>query len=93
MILTVIQVTTNHDSFQATTNAAEVKKLQAGDLEFKEAKSVAAVRNRMEVDGLKTEEANAILQVCFHFLRACFSAVMVRPVTLETFIRPIDKRE
>lgn len=89
MILPVIQVTTNHDSFQATTNAAEVKKLQAGDLEFKEAKSVAAVRNRMEVDGLKTEEANAILQVCFHFLRA----VMVRPVTLETFIRPIDKRE
>jgi hypothetical protein len=24
---------------------------------------VAAVRNRMEVDGLKTEEANAVLQV------------------------------
>jgi hypothetical protein len=40
-----------------------VKKLQAGDLEFKEAKAVAAVRNRMEVDGLKTEEANAVLQV------------------------------
>jgi hypothetical protein len=33
-------------------------------MEFKEAKSVAAVRNRMEVDGLKTEEANAVLQVC-----------------------------
>ena len=44
-----------------------MKKLQAGDLEIKEAKSVAAVRNRMEVDGLKTEEANAVLQVCFDY--------------------------
>lgn len=49
--------------FKATTNAAEVKKLQAGDLEIKEAKAVAAVRNRLEMEGLKTEEANAVLQV------------------------------
>jgi hypothetical protein len=48
---------------QATTNAAEVKKLQAGDLEIKEAKAVAAVRNRLEMDGLRTEENNAVLQV------------------------------
>lgn len=40
-----------------------MKKLQAGDLEIKEAKSVAAARNRLEVDGLKTEEANAVMQV------------------------------
>jgi hypothetical protein len=40
-----------------------VKKLQAGELEIKEAKAVAAVRNRLEMDGLKTEEANAVVQV------------------------------
>lgn len=40
-----------------------MKKLQTGDMEFKEAKAVTASRNRMEVDGLKTEEANAVLQV------------------------------
>lgn len=32
-------------------------------MEIKEAKAMAASRNRMEVDGLKTEEANAVLQV------------------------------
>lgn len=41
-----------------------MKKLQAGELEIKEAKAVAAVRNRLEMDGLRTEEANAIVQVC-----------------------------
>jgi hypothetical protein len=45
------------------TNAAEMKKLQTGDLEFKEAKALAAVKNRFEMDGLKTEEANAVVQV------------------------------
>ncbi|KAG5675929.1 hypothetical protein PVAND_005786 [Polypedilum vanderplanki] len=49
-------------SEKATTNAAEVKKLHAGDLQIKEAKAVAAVRNRLEMDGLKTEENNAVLQ-------------------------------
>lgn len=49
-------------SEQAMTNAAEMKKLQTGDLEFKEAKAIAAVKNRFEMDGLKTEEANAVVQ-------------------------------
>lgn len=49
-------------SEQAMTNAAEMKKLQTGDLEFKEAKALAAVKNRFEMDGLKTEEANAVVQ-------------------------------
>lgn len=63
--------------FQATTNAAEVKKLQSGDLEFKEAKSVAAMRNRMEVDGVKTEEANAVLQVRFSLKYLLVSSVFL----------------
>lgn len=49
-------------SEQAMTNAAEMKKLQTGDLEFKEAKALAAVKSRFEMDGLKTEEANAVVQ-------------------------------
>lgn len=53
----------NHILFQATANAAEVKSLQAGDLEIKKTKAVAAIINRTEVDGLKTEEANAAMQV------------------------------
>lgn len=40
-----------------------MKKLQTGELEFKEEKAVAAMKNRFEMDGLKTEEANAIVQV------------------------------
>ncbi|CAG9799194.1 unnamed protein product [Chironomus riparius] len=50
-------------SEQAMTNAAEMKKLQTNDLEFKEAKAITAVKNRFEMDGLKTEEANAVVQV------------------------------
>lgn len=45
------------------TNAAEIKKLQTGDLEFKEAKALTAVKSRFEMDGLKTEEANAVVKV------------------------------
>jgi hypothetical protein len=45
-----------------------VKKLQAGDVEIKEAKAVAAMRNRLEIDGLKTEEANAVLKVSEFYL-------------------------
>lgn len=60
-------ITVNNFNFQATTNAAEIKKLQSGDLEIKEAKAVAAVKNRFEMEGLKTEEANAMLKVCVFF--------------------------
>ena len=44
-------------------NSAEMKNLQAGDLEYKEANASAAVRNRLEVDGVKTEQNAAMLQV------------------------------
>lgn len=44
-------------------NHAEMKNLQAGDLEYKEANTSAAVRNRLEVDGVKTEQNAAMLQV------------------------------
>jgi hypothetical protein len=40
-----------------------MKKLQAGDLEYKEASAAAATRNRTEMDGVKTEENAAMLKV------------------------------
>lgn len=40
-----------------------MKKLQAGDLEYKEANAVAAMRNRLEIDGVMTEQNAALLQV------------------------------
>ena len=50
-------------SEQATSNSAEVKRLQAGDIDYKEAKAAAAMRNRLEVGGVKTEENAALIQV------------------------------
>ena len=40
-----------------------MKNLQAGDLEYSEANSTAAMRNRLEVDGVKTEQNAAMLKV------------------------------
>lgn len=49
--------------FQATTNSAETKRLQAGDIDYKEAKAAAAVRNKIEVDGVTAEQNAAIIKV------------------------------
>lgn len=41
-----------------------MNKLQAGEfVEIKNAKSLAAFQERMELDGIKTEKANAVMQV------------------------------
>lgn len=50
-------------TFQETSNAAQMKRVQVGDIEIKEASSIAACRNRSEIDGIKTEAANAVLKV------------------------------
>lgn len=49
--------------FQATTNSAEMKRLQAGDIDYKEATAAAAVRNKIEVDGVTAEQNAAIIKV------------------------------
>lgn len=49
--------------FKETSNAAQMKRVQLGDIEIKEASAVSAVRNRTEIDGVKTEAANAVLKV------------------------------
>lgn len=58
-------VTDGFSSEQATSNSAEMKRLQAGDIDYKEAKAAAAMRNRLEVDGVKTEQNAALLKVRF----------------------------
>lgn len=40
-----------------------MKRVQVGDIEYKEASSLAARRNKTELDGLKTEAADAVFQV------------------------------
>lgn len=56
-------------SEQATSNSAEMKRLQAGDIDYKEAKAASAVSNRLNMDGVKTEENAAVLQVSKLFIK------------------------
>ncbi len=53
---------------QASTNTAETKRLQAGDIDYKEAKAAAAVRNKIEVDGVTAEQNAAIIKVSYNNL-------------------------
>ncbi|EDW35102.1 GL25410 [Drosophila persimilis] len=55
-------VTDGYSSEQATSNSAEMKRLQAGDIDYKENKAASAMRNRLEVDGVKTEENAAVIK-------------------------------
>lgn len=48
---------------KASTNTAETKRLQAGDIDYKEAKAAAAVRNKFEMDGVTAEQNAAIIKV------------------------------
>lgn len=40
-----------------------MKRLQAGDLDYKQAKASGAVQKRIEVDGIKAEQNAAFLKV------------------------------
>lgn len=50
-------------NFKATSNASEMKRLQAGDIDYKEAMAASAIRNKIEVDGIKAEQNAAVLKV------------------------------
>lgn len=56
-------ITDGYSSEQATSNSAQMKQLQAGDLQYKEASSAAAMRNRLEIDGISTEQNAALIKV------------------------------
>lgn len=40
-----------------------MKRLQAGDIDYKEASAASAIRNKFEVDGIKAEQNAAVLKV------------------------------
>uniref|UniRef100_A0A1A9VAP0 Uncharacterized protein n=1 Tax=Glossina austeni TaxID=7395 RepID=A0A1A9VAP0_GLOAU len=62
-------VTDGFSSEQATSNLAESKRLQAGDIDFQQATAAAATRNRLEVDGVKAEENAAVIHNAIHSKR------------------------
>lgn len=44
-----------------------MKRLQAGDIDYKEATAAAAVRNKIEVDGITAENNAALIKVSYSF--------------------------
>lgn len=60
-------ITDGFSSEQATSNSAEMKRYQAGDVEYKEAMQQAAMRNRIEIDGVTAEQNSAVKKVIGFF--------------------------
>lgn len=56
-------VTDGFSREQATSNSAELKRVQAGDVQYEEKKAAAACMDRMEMDGIKTEQNAAMMKV------------------------------
>lgn len=52
-----------YDCTQATNNASEMKRLQAGDIDYKEAVAASAISNKIEMDGIKAEQNASVLKV------------------------------
>ena len=52
----------NYSTEQATANAAETKRVQAGDVKYEEKASSQAHRQRIEVDGVTAEKSAALKQ-------------------------------
>lgn len=40
-----------------------MKRLQAGDIDYKQSSAAAAVRNKIELDGIKAEKNSTVLKV------------------------------
>lgn len=56
-------VTDGFSSEEATSNLAETKRLQAGDIDYQQETMSAASRNLLELKGVKTEENSAVVHV------------------------------
>ena len=53
---------------QQTSESERTKRLQAGDIDYKEGIKTSAVRNRLEMDGMTAEQNAAKIQVGFFSL-------------------------
>lgn len=56
-------ITDGFSSEQAISNSSGMKHLQAGDVDYKEETAAAAVRKKIEVDGVTAEQNAAAVQV------------------------------
>lgn len=56
-------VTDGFSREQASSNSAEHKRMQAGDVQYEEKKAAAATMDRMERDGVTTEQNAAMMKV------------------------------
>lgn len=56
-------ITDGYSSEQATSNTSEMKHLQAGDVDYREQTAAAAMRKKVEVDGVTAEQNAAAVQV------------------------------
>jgi hypothetical protein len=56
-------VTDGFSSEQATANSTEMKRVHAGEVSYQEQSAAAAVRARLEMDGVSAEKALALKQV------------------------------
>lgn len=48
-----------------------MKRLQAGDIDYKEAVAASAIRNKIEMDGIKAEQNASVLKVGNHKMARC----------------------
>lgn len=63
---TSTKITTDgYSSEEATANASHSRRLQAGDLHYEESGQAAAMKARLEMDGITAEKAAAVKQVSF----------------------------
>lgn len=56
-------ITDSFSTEEATSNIANFKQIQANDLEYKEEMAASAIKNTLEMDGVKAEKNQALLQV------------------------------
>lgn len=58
---------------KASANCAELKRVQAGDVSYEEAKAAAASRARLEIDGVSAEKSQVHAKVSSFFHNVSFA--------------------
>lgn len=71
---------------QATSNSSGSKRLQAGEIDYKEAVAASAVSKKIEKDGIKAEQNAAVLKVTEN----PFSILIKVTVALREFQLAVD---
>ena len=56
-------ITDSFSSEKERANSAEIKRMQSGDVNFRENSATSALRARLDMDGLSTEKTQLLKQV------------------------------